>query len=149
MPISSDLDTLRSLLNKLARLTVLNTVKRASSFIRDLRVALSKSCTFKKWDWLKCSVHLFWDPRLGFTTVLSSMTNEPWKSKRGFCFLSESNAVVRQNQETISGIVTLPISFCKFQKNEFKNLSDIPNENGVVESSHRLAFIHFFGLLYL
>ena len=31
--------TLRSLLNELARLTVLNTVKQASSFNRDLRVA--------------------------------------------------------------------------------------------------------------
>ena len=34
--------TLMSLLNELARLTVLNTLKRASSFDRDLRVATIK-----------------------------------------------------------------------------------------------------------
>ena len=39
MSLSFKLYTLRSLLNELARLTIVTIVKRASSFNRDLRVA--------------------------------------------------------------------------------------------------------------
>ena len=45
--------TLRSLLNKLAPLTVLNTIKWASSFNRDLRVLLEKFTSIYKYTyWL-------------------------------------------------------------------------------------------------